>query len=102
MGGLLYSTDLGQASERKPAWLQELCKSEAVKKAALKELQTVGRAKGLKGFEETKALHLEPEPFTVENEMLTPSFKLKRAPLLKHYKKEVDAMYAAVKASARG
>jgi hypothetical protein len=76
---------------------QELCESAEVKKAFLKELQAVGRAKGLKGFEEVKTLHLEPEPFSVENDMMTPSFKLKRNPLLKHYKAQVDAMYNAVR-----
>lgn len=80
---------------------EELCKSEAVKKAALKELQAAGRAKGLKGFEEIKALYLDPEAFSVENDLVTPSFKLKRAPLLKHYKKEIDVMYQSVKASGR-
>jgi long-chain acyl-CoA synthetase len=38
----------------------------------------------------------------VENELLTPSFKLKRGPLLAHYQTQVDAMYAQIKASGRG
>jgi long-subunit acyl-CoA synthetase (AMP-forming) len=44
-----------------------------------------GKAARLKGFEDIKALLLEGEAFSVENDLMTPSFKLKRAPLQKRY-----------------
>jgi len=37
--------------------------------------------------------------FSVENEMMTPSMKLKRPQLTKHFQKTFDDMYAALKAS---
>jgi hypothetical protein len=49
------------------------------------------------GFEVVKAVHVSGELFSVDNNLLTPTFKLKRAPLLKHFQAEVDAMYAALK-----
>lgn len=48
-----------------------------------------------------KAVVLDSEQFTVENDLMTPSFKLKRAPLLKRYKPQVDRMYADLAASAQ-
>lgn len=39
-------------------------------------------------------LHLAPEPFTVENNMLTPTFKLKRPQAKAAYQQQLDDMYA--------
>ena len=55
----------------------ELCKDESVKKHFLKTLVDYGKKDGLKGFENIKALYLDNEAFTVENNLLTPTFKLK-------------------------
>jgi long-chain acyl-CoA synthetase len=46
------------------------------------------------GYEIIKAIHLEPEPFTVDNDLLTPTLKLKRPQLLKRYGDVIDQMYA--------
>lgn len=51
------------------------------------------------GFEMVRAIYIESPShlFSVENDLLTPTFKLKRAPLQKRYQAEIDAMYAALK-----
>ena len=39
----------------------------------------------LKGFEFVKAIHLDPVPFDIEHDLLTPTYKKKRPQLLKYY-----------------
>lgn len=78
--------------------------SEEAKKAMLAELSATNKAKKLKGFEAIRGVHLESEQFSIENDLMTPSMKLKRPQLQKHYQKEIDEMYKKVKAAsaARG
>lgn len=39
----------------------------------------------LKGFEFIKAIHLDPVPFDMERDLLTPTYKKRRAQFLKYY-----------------
>ena len=48
----------------------ELCKSDQVKKHLLQAIQKHGKEHDLKGFENIKALYLDSELFTVENDLL--------------------------------
>jgi long-chain acyl-CoA synthetase len=44
----------------------------------------------LQGFEQVRNIHVDSEPFSVENGLTTPTFKHKRSQLLQHYKSEID------------
>lgn len=72
----------------------EVCGSASASKALLKVLSDHGKAHDLKGFEVVKAIHIEPQPFSVENNLLTPTFKLKRHDAQRRYQQEVDVLYA--------
>jgi len=43
----------------------------------------------LKGFEFIKAVHLDPIPFDMERDLITPTYKKKRPQLLKFYQVQV-------------
>ncbi|KAL3498985.1 hypothetical protein ACH5RR_041717 [Cinchona calisaya] len=92
-----------QAAEE---WAQEnglsgdfnsLCENPKVKEYILGELTKIGKEKKLKGFEFIKAVHLDPEPFDMERDLLTPTFKKKRPQLLKYYQNVIDNMYKSAK-----
>ena len=65
--------------------------------ARLTLLQAQARTSKLRRFEDVKSVHLHREPFAVEQELVTPTFKLRRPQLLAFFKDEVDAMYAHLK-----
>ncbi|CAJ0757574.1 19105_t:CDS:2 [Entrophospora sp. SA101] len=69
---------------------EELCKEPKVKEHIKTALQKFGKANDLKGFENIKNIYLTSEPFSVENGMLTPTFKLKRHQAKLHFKKQID------------
>lgn len=72
---------------------KELYTSPQMREAFLKEIEAFGKKSGLKGFECVKAVHLSEEEFSVENELLTPTFKLKREAVRNIYLDEIASMY---------
>ena len=55
-------------------------------------LQEEGRVAQLRGFEQVQAIYLLPEPFSVENGLLTPTFKLKRPAAKAALQLQIDEM----------
>lgn len=75
--------------------MSEWCKDDVVKKAIMDDMKMQARAGGLRGFENARAIHLHPELFSVENNLLTPTFKLKRPVAKRVFQPQIDAMYAS-------
>lgn len=84
------------ASEHPGLSKEELCRSAEVRQAILKALTAFGKENDLKGFEQVKAIHLTLQEFTIDNDLLTPTFKLKREAARKVYAKEIEEMYNAI------
>ncbi|XP_030525095.1 probable CoA ligase CCL6 [Rhodamnia argentea] len=78
---------------------QSLCQNLKAKKYVLDELNSTGHKHQLRGFEKLKAVHLEPNLFDMERDLITPTFKLKRPQLLKYYKDCIDQLYSEAKAN---
>uniref|UniRef100_A0A8C2ZJP5 Arachidonate--CoA ligase n=1 Tax=Cyclopterus lumpus TaxID=8103 RepID=A0A8C2ZJP5_CYCLU len=74
--------------------IEELCKNTDIKKAILSDMTKLGKEAGLKSFEQVKAVHLHPEQFTIENGLLTPTLKAKRAELKALFQPQIDRLYA--------
>ncbi|KAJ6842151.1 long chain acyl-CoA synthetase 4-like [Iris pallida] len=74
-----------------------LCEDPKAKEYILGELAKVGKEKKLKGFEFIKAVHLDPVPFDMERDLLTPTYKKKRPQLLRYYQGIIDALYKSTK-----
>ncbi|ROT72635.1 putative long-chain-fatty-acid--CoA ligase 4 [Penaeus vannamei] len=70
-----------------------LCKEKAVVAAVLKELQSHGKKQGLGRWDLPVGLHLSPEPWTPESGLVTAALKIRRKPLVAHFKSDIDALY---------
>ena len=85
----------------------EVCARPEVKQMISEDMTACGKASKLRGFEFPKDVHFETatnelgQGFTVDNDCLTPTMKLRRPQLQKRYQKHIDAMYAALKAAGK-
>uniref|UniRef100_A0A8C8BJL7 Arachidonate--CoA ligase n=1 Tax=Otus sunia TaxID=257818 RepID=A0A8C8BJL7_9STRI len=75
---------------------EDVCKNPAVKKAILEDMIRLGREAGLKSFEQVKDLYIHTEMFSVENGLLTPTLKAKRAELVKLFQKQIESLYSSM------
>lgn len=81
------------AQQGKGSDVAALCTDADVRKAVHEAMLKEGRSAGLKGFEQVAAVVLVPELFSVDNGLLTPTFKLKRPQAQAAFQQEIDAMY---------
>eukprot|EP00834_Sanchytrium_tribonematis_P005358 NODE_319_length_9908_cov_1.288001.p10 type:complete len:115 gc:universal NODE_319_length_9908_cov_1.288001:4208-4552(+) len=77
-----------------PGEYKEQCANESVQKAFFTEINNFARSSDLKGFECVRAITLESDMFSVENDLLTPTFKLKRHEAKKKYGDAIASMYS--------
>ena len=73
--------------------VEAACKNSKVRAAVVKELDRVGRKNSFAGFERVRNVYLYLEPFTIENELVTPTMKLKRSQAARKYRAELDELY---------
>ncbi|KAH7841077.1 hypothetical protein Vadar_025249 [Vaccinium darrowii] len=76
-----------------PGDFDSLCGNPKTKEYILGVITKFGKEKKLKGFELPKAVHLDPVPFDMARDHLTPTFKKRRPQLLKYYQNVIDEMY---------
>lgn len=73
--------------------LPVLCRNEHLIQSILKDLHAIGKEAHLKNFEFLRAILLEPKSFTDENDMLTPTFKLRRHLIRQRYSAQFQKLY---------
>ncbi|XP_072038963.1 long-chain-fatty-acid--CoA ligase 1-like isoform X2 [Amphiura filiformis] len=72
---------------------KQLCAKKEVKDAILKRIVQHGKKRGLKGFELVRDIHIYDDPFSVDNGLLTPTFKGKRPALKTFFASQLADMY---------
>ncbi|GLH14816.1 Long-chain-fatty-acid--CoA ligase [Gryllus bimaculatus] len=77
-----------------PGTLSVLCNNPEVKKLIMDDMLGWGKDASLKSFEQVKDIYLHPDPFSVQNGLLTPTLKSKRPQLKAYFKPQIEDMYA--------
>lgn len=75
----------------------ELLASEEIKNIIKRDI--IEATTDLPSYEKIKAFALIPEPFAAENDMLTPTMKLKRKKIVEYYNDVLASMYGEKKSS---
>ncbi|GIX61886.1 long-chain-fatty-acid-CoA ligase [Babesia caballi] len=75
--------------------VQEICQKPELKGAILEQMSKVYEESDAKGFERCRTIHVESEPFSIGNELLTTTNKLRRHNAKKKYSDIIDKLYAA-------
>ena len=70
-----------------------LFRNKIMEDEIIKDCDTIGRKSGLKGFELPKKLRIIQEPFSVENNLMTPTLKLKPGNIRIKYNDELNKLY---------
>ncbi len=91
----LSGSDDPEVWAQTPAVVSYACGLETVQKAVLSDLQTLAQARpGYRADERLSALRFIDEPFTMENGLLTQTYKIKRNQVAAKYTELIAAMYA--------
>ncbi|GAQ43315.1 long-chain fatty acid-CoA ligase [Aspergillus tubingensis] len=73
--------------------LESLVHNEKLKSIVLKQLQTAGKAGGLKGIEIINGVVLSDEEWTPQNGFMTAAQKLQRKKILNRFQEDIDRAY---------
>ena len=80
----------------------QLCSNPTLQAAILAEIHAAGERAGLQRFETVRAIHVEHDAFSVENGLLTPTQKLKRAQAAEKYEGTIAQLYATAEQQHTG
>ncbi|GJJ70330.1 long-chain acyl-CoA synthetase [Entomortierella parvispora] len=75
------------------AGYKRLIDDPKVNAAVMVELEKAGKAGKLRGFEFVKRVHLSTDMFSVENDMMTPTSKVRRPQVREYFSDKIQAMY---------
>ncbi|KIM32176.1 hypothetical protein M408DRAFT_326826 [Serendipita vermifera MAFF 305830] len=90
---LIYKATHVRISPEDVQKLEEAAKDPKVQKAIQHSLNVQAKKSKLRGFECVKRVHVTFDPFTPQNNMLTPTLKIRRRDVYTKYKDILEQMY---------
>jgi len=75
---------------------EKVCEDPKAREEVLKSLKQAGQQARLKSFELPRVIHLCSDEWSPDNGLLTAAMKLRRGPIVKHYKEQIEKMYGSI------
>ncbi|KAJ5071160.1 long-chain-fatty-acid--coa ligase 5 [Anaeramoeba ignava] len=91
---LSHFNDERKENEDDDSFFSRICQDPKLKKLILDDMERLGRRENRFGFEIVRNFIVEPNPFSVENEMMTTTMKLRRKAIEQNYKKQLQDLYS--------
>eukprot|EP00347_Sterkiella_histriomuscorum_P005970 403354567 len=73
---------------------QGVYQNQEFKEQVIAQMMDKAKEYNLSSLEKIKKIHLHPTPFTVDNDLITPTFKIKRNVAKKVFQEQLDKLYA--------
>jgi long-chain acyl-CoA synthetase len=83
-------------SLRSAVSFSDLCKTSELNDAIMEDIRKLSKESNLQGFETVKAIMLHSVLFSIANDLMTPTFKLKRQKIRDAHEKDIDELYASI------
>ncbi|OHT11194.1 Fatty acyl-CoA synthetase A [Tritrichomonas foetus] len=77
--------------------LEQACNSKELNERIMQDIGEIAKEKKLLGYQRINSICIKFDEWTIDNGILSPTFKPKRKVLSERYKKEIDALYSAQK-----
>jgi long-chain acyl-CoA synthetase len=71
----------------------DACQLETLRRAIMSEMSALAIAKGLLEFQRVRAIYVDSRAWTPDNNLLTPTFKIRRRALSEYYRQQIDDLY---------
>ncbi|KAF4321867.1 hypothetical protein BBO99_00003471 [Phytophthora kernoviae] len=75
------------------AAVSQLVNNSAFQKEVLEDMEVIAKEAQLRGFEFVKKVHFHPDAFSMDDGLITPTFKLKRPQLKKRFQTQITHLY---------
>jgi long-chain acyl-CoA synthetase len=92
-GKYLILTNLTRFILGKPVEIASILLDPDFKKVIMDDMQHLSAKNKLSGLEKPRDIYLTADVFSVDNNLLTPTFKLKRNIAREHFKPQITVMY---------
>ena len=70
------------------------CASKELNDRIMSDISDIAKKKKLLGYQKVIHIYITSDEWSIENGIITPTFKLKRKALYEKYKKEIEDLYA--------